>query len=181
MKIKGIAKGDKDLRHFTFDDNEYVEKEGKYYYKVNYGKNPLEGEGAEDEIGFIECDKVIPLGGQKPKPLPNSKNLETPKTKVTPQVTEVSQPEQKKRGRPAKTTKTSTNDVTIPVSTSVSVPGDPGTFEYTVNQFNIGDLDELTDKLNEMGNQGWEMCGFSPYKSLFGDAHIITVFKRKRG
>ena len=177
MKIKAIAKGDKDLRHFTFDDNDYVEKEGKYYYKVNYGKNPLEGEVAEDEVGFIECDKVIPLGGKKPKPIPNSKNLEAPKTKVTPQVTEVSQPEQKKRGRPAKTTKTSTNDVTIPVST----PGDPGTFEYTVNQFNIGDLDELTDKLNEMGNQGWEMCGFSPYKSLFGDAHIITVFKRKRG
>ena len=67
MKIKGIAKGDKDLRHFTFDDNDYIEKEGHYYYKVNYGKNPLEGEGAEDEIGFIECDKVMPLGGQKPK------------------------------------------------------------------------------------------------------------------
>ena len=181
MEIKGIAKGDKDLKHFTFDDDDYVVRGGVYYYKVNYGKNPLEGEYGEDEISYVECSKVIPLGGKKPKPIPNSKNLEAPKTKVTPQVTEVSQPEQKKRGRPAKTTKASTNDVTIPVSTPVSTPIDPGTFEYTVNQFNIGDLDELTDKLNEMGNQGWEMCGFSPYKSLFGDAHIITVFKRKRG
>ena len=168
MRIKGIAKGDKDLRHFTFDDNDYVEKEGKYYYKVNYGKNPLEGEGAEDEIGFIECDKVIPLGGQKPKPIQN---------KVQQQESQPVQVEGKKRGRPAKTINVSTNEVTIPVST----PGNPGTFEYTVNQFNIGDLVELTNKLNEMGNQGWEMCGFSPYKSLFGDAHIITVFKRKRG
>ena len=168
MKIKGIAKGDKDLRHFTFDDNDYVEKGGRYYYKVNYGKNPLEGEGAEDEIGFIECDKVIPLGGQKPKPIQNKvQQLESQPVRV----------QEKKRGRPAKTTKTSTNDVTVPVST----PGNPGTFEYTVNQFNIGDIVELTNRLNEMGNQGWEMCGFSPYKSLFGDAHIITVFKRKRG
>ena len=171
MKIKGIAKGDKDLRHFTFDDNDYVEKGGQYYYKVNYGKNPLEGEGAEDEIGFIECDKVIPLGGQKPKPIQNKvqqlEQLESQPVQV----------QAKKRGRPTKTTKISTNDVTIPVST----PGDPGTFEYTVSQFNIGDTVELTNRLNEMGNQGWEMCGFSPYKSLFGDAHIITVFKRKRG
>ena len=171
MKIKGIAKGDKDLRHFTFDDNEYVEKEGKYYYKVNYGKNPLEGEGAEDEIGFIECDKVIPLGGQKPKPIQPIQNKDQQLESQPVQV------QVKKRGRPAKTTKTSTNDVTIPVST----PGEPGTFEYTVSQFNIGDTVELTNRLNEMGNQGWEMCGFSPYKSLFGDAHIITVFKRKRG
>ena len=171
MKIKGIAKGDKDLRHFTFDDNDYIEKGGHYYYKVNYGKNPLEGEGAEDEIGFIECDKVMPLGGQKPKPIQPIQNKDQQLESQSVQV------QVKKRGRPAKTTKTSTNDVTIPVST----PGEPGTFEYTVSQFNIGDTVELTNRLNEMGNQGWEMCGFSPYKSLFGDAHIITVFKRKRG
>ena len=171
MKIKGIAKGDKDLRHFTFDDNDYVEKGGMYYYKVNYGKNPLEGEGAEDEIGFIECDKVMPLGGQKPKPIQPIQNKDQQLESQPVQV------QVKKRGRSAKTTKTSTNDVTIPVST----PGEPGTFEYTVSQFNIGDTVELTNRLNEMGNQGWEMCGFSPYKSLFGDAHIITVFKRKRG
>ena len=171
MKIKGIAKGDKDLRHFTFDDNDYIEKEGHYYYKVNYGKNPLEGEGAEDEIGFIECDKVMPLGGQKPKPIQPIQNIDQ-LLESRPVEVQV-----KKRGRPAKTTKTSTNDVTIPVST----PGETGTFEYTVSQFNIGDTVELTNRLNEMGNQGWEMCGFSPYKSLFGDAHIITVFKRKRG
>ena len=171
MRIKGIAKGDKDLRHFTFDDNDYVEKEGKYYQKVNYGKNPLEGEGAEDEIGFIECDKVIPLGGQKPKPIQPIQNKDQQLESQPVQV------QVKKRGRTAKTINVSTNEVTIPVST----PGNPGTFEYTVNQFNIGDLVELTNKLNEMGNQGWEMCGFSPYKSLFGDAHIITVFKRKRG
>lgn len=171
MKIKGIAKGDKDLRHFTFDDNDYIEKGGHYYYKVNYGKNPLEGEGAEDEIGFIECDKVMPLGGQKPKPIQPIQNKDQQLESQPVQV------QVKKRGRPVKTTKESTNDVTIPVST----PGEPGTFEYTVSQFNIGDTVELTNRLNEMGNQGWEMCGFSPYKSLFGDAHIITVFKRKRG
>lgn len=170
MKIKGIAKGDKDLRHFTFDDNDYMEKEGKYYYKVNYGKNPLEGEGAEDEIGFIECDKVIPLGGQKPKPI---------QSKVQKEESKPVQVQEKKRGRPAKVTKLDAGSETVGVS--VNLLDKSGTFEYVVSQFNIGNPGEFQDKLNEMGEQGWEMCGFSPYKSLFGDAHIITVFKRKRG
>ena len=68
--IRGIEKGDKDLRHFTFDDEDYVVRGGIYYYKVNYGKNKLEGEAAEDEIGFVECSKVITLGGRKPSFIP---------------------------------------------------------------------------------------------------------------
>ena len=104
MVIKGIAKGDKDLRHFTFDDGDYVVRGGVYYYKVNYGKNALEGEYGEDEIGYVECTKVMPLGGKKPKPI---SGLEA--KKAEPVAVQESQQEDvqvpKKRGRPAKVNK----------------------------------------------------------------------------
>lgn len=175
MEIRGIAKGDKELRHFTFDDEDYVVRGGVYYYKVNYGKNPLEGEYGEDEVSYVECSKVIPLGGKKPRPIPGTQKSEP----VSTPVEEVQ--EAKKRGRkPNKTTKVdkliSSPDI-IPVSTK----GNIEKFEYTVHQFNYNNPSELRDALNKMGDEGWEMCGFSPFKSLFGDTHIVAVFKRKRG
>jgi len=174
MVIKGIAKGDKDLRHFTFEDDDYVVRGGVYYYRVNYGKNKLEGEYAEDEIGYVECSKVIPLGGRKPRPIPGKEKPETVKeVKETVEVVE-----KPKRGRPAKVTKTEPGKETIPVSTSDT----PGTFEYLVNEIKVDHIEDFQDKLNRRGNEGWELCGFDTNRySLFGDIHIIAVFKRKRG
>lgn len=174
MVIKGIAKGDKDLRHFTFDDGDYVVRGGVYYYKVNYGKNKLEGEYGEDEISYVECTKVIPLGGRKPKPIPELVE------KTNPVVEEVEEPVQevKRRGRKPKVEKVESNSETIPVSTSDT----PGTFEYLVNEIKADHIEDFQDKLNRRGNEGWELCGFDTNRySLFGDIHIIAVFKRKRG
>lgn len=171
MVIKGIAKGDKDLRHFTFDDGDYVVRGGIYYYKVNYGKNKLEGEYGEDEISYVECSKVIPLGGRKPKPIPELAAKNEP---IYQPVEEPGSQEVKKRGRPAKVTKVEPSKETIPVGT-------PGTFEYLVQQFDINNLDELSLHLNSLGTQGWELCGFNPSKNLFGNVHMIAIFKRKRG
>lgn len=174
MVIRGIERGDKDLRHFTFDDDDYVVRGGVYYYKVNYGKNKLEGEYGEDEINFVECSKVIPLGGKKPKPIPGLQaKKETPTLTPEPNVTPTQ--ETKKRGRKAKT---ETVDLEIPSSNVAKIQD---RFEYIVHQFNYNNVDDLKKKLNELGTEGWEMCGFNPYKTLFGDTHIITVFKRKRG
>ena len=175
MVIKGIERGDKDLRHFTFDDGDYVVRGGKYYYKVNYGKNKLEGEYAEDEISFVECTRVIPLGGKKPKPIPELVAKMTPEVQTP--TPEVPVQEPKKRGRKAKVE--SSGDIAPEPGVYIQVT--PGMFEYTVNQFNFNDMEKLQSKLNEMGEQGWEMCGFSPYRPLFGDTHIVAVFKRKRG
>lgn len=177
MVIKGIAKGDKDLRHFTFDDSDYVVRGGVYYYKVNYGKNALEGEYGEDEIGYVECTKVMPLGGKKPKPIP-----ELEAKKAEPAVGQVSQQEEvqepKKRGRKPKVEKIEPGTDVISVSTS----GEPGTYEYLVNEIKADHIEEFQDKLNRKGDEGWELCGFDTNRhSLFGDIHIIAVFKRKRG
>ena len=176
MVIKGIERGDKDLRHFTFDDGDYVVRGGKYYYKVNYGKNKLEGEYAEDEISFVECTRVIPLGGKKPKPIPELVAKMTPEVQsLTP---EVPAQEPKKRGRKTKVDAVGSE---VPSSGAVIIPDTPGTFEYEVRQFTYTNVGELNESLNKMGLQGWEMCGFSPYKPFFEDPYIIAVFKRKRG
>lgn len=172
MTIKGIAKGDKDLRHFTFDDDDYVVRGGIYYYKVNYGKNPLEGEYADDEIGYVECNKVIPLGGKKPKPI-NSKSSTTV-TETPVQVQQVNQ-EPKKRGRPAKVIKTEPSSETFNITTN------PGIFEYFVTSLKAENITELQNQLNENGNNGWELCGFDTNKTLFGSIHLVAIFKRKRG
>lgn len=184
MLIKGIEKGDKALRHFTFDDEDYVVRGGIYYYKVNYGKNKLEGEYAEDEIGYVACDKVMALGGRKPRPIPgrevptaqktNQKEIVYGPSNITDTTPTVDKP---KRGRPAKTTKKSVTADYIPDSEQ---PG-TSTFEYFVTEIKVDDTASLQDKLNTAGAEGWEMCGFDTNKSLFGAIHIVAIFKRKRG
>ena len=172
MVIKGIAKGDKDLRHFTFDDEDYVVKGGVYFYKVNYGKNKLEGEYAEDEIGYVECDKVISLGGKRPRPIPGREvKKETPAD-----VAETPQKETKaKKPRTAKTTKLNANTERLEVFTG------PSTFEYKVDEIKASKIKDLEQQLNEKGQDGWEVCGMDTNKSLFGEIHIVVVLKRKRG
>lgn len=174
--IRGIAKGDDSLRHFTFDDEDYVVRDGIYYYKVNYGKNKLEGEDAEDEIGFVECNKVIALGGKKPNPIPGlEKKDNSPMQYLPPNTTPTTATEPKKRGRPAKAVKLEPGSEVLDVATN------PGTFEYFVTLIDANDVTEFQNKLNDLGQKGWELCGFDTNKTLFGSIHIVAVFKRKRG
>ena len=170
MEIKGIEKGDKDLRHFTFDDEDYVVRGGVYYYKVNYGKNQLEGEYGEDEINYVECSKVIPLGGRKPKPIPGKAS-----TVSEPVQTPVSTPEPKKRGRPAKVTKPEPVSGTIPVAAGACA------YEYYVAELKVQDAQSLQNELNGLGSEGWELCCYDVDRSIFSATHIMAIFKRKRG
>ncbi len=174
MLIRGIKKGDKDLRHFTFDDGDYTERNGVYYYKVNYGKNKLEGEYAEDEIAYIECDKVICLGGRKPKTIPGREKAPVTET-VNVVVKDTGTVEKPKRGRPAKVTKTEPGKETIPVG------GEVYAYEYYVTELKITDVQTLQDELNNLGSNGWELCCYDVDKSLFSNTHIRMIFKRKRG
>lgn len=177
MVFKGIEKGDKDLRHFTFDEDDVVVKGGVHYYKVNYGKNKLEGEYAEDEIGYVACDKIIPLGGKRPSKIPGkekevvSQEAETPTT-----PTEMTQDGLK--GRKPRTTRATKTNANMEISGAFS---GPGIFEYKVEEIKAAKIKELEKQLNEKGQEGWELCGFDTNKSLFGEIHIVAVFKRRRG
>lgn len=171
MKLKGIARGDHGFRHFTFDDEDVILKNNVYYYKVNYGKNPLEGEYGEEEIGYVPCENVMCIGGKKPRPVIMK---EEPKPEVVEQKTStVSEPvveEPKKRGRPSKK-----------VQESVSTYTGDNTFEYIVEEFHTSEIPTFQSQLNEKGKEGWELCGFDSTKSLFGEIDMIAIFKRKRG
>ena len=174
--IKGIEKGDKDLRHFTFDDEDYVERAGVYYYKVNYGKNKLEGDAAEDEIGFVECSKVITLGGRKPSFIPGvEKKDNSPMQYLPPNTTPTTATEPKKRGRPAKVTKPEPANGTFPVAEGVY------TYEYYVAELKVQDVQSLQNELNGLGSEGWELCCYDVDRSIFSATHIRAIFKRKRG
>ena len=172
MEIRGLKKGSNDLRKFTFNDEEYIQKDGKFYYKVNYGKNALEGEYAEDEIGYVEVTQVIPLGGKKPKPIPE---LQQAAVAVTPQV---EQPVEKpKRGRPPKVNKLEQSQETIQVAPQEGTPK----FEYYVSELTFTNSANLQELLNKLGEEGWELCGFEGSRNMFAATHIVAVFKRKRG
>ena len=174
MVLKGLQKGDKKIRKFTFDDEEYIEKDGKYYYKVNYGKNSLEGEYAEDEIDYIEVTQVIPLGGKKLKPIPE---LQKPTAAVAPQEPQPQQVEKPKRGRPPKIKTLEGSNETIQVATQEGTPK----FEYYVTELTFTNSANLQELLNKLGEEGWELCGFEGSRNMFAATHIVAVFKRKRG
>lgn len=192
MKIRGIERGDKNLRHFTFDDEIYKPINGVYCYQVTYDKNKLEGEYAENETGYVPCNKVMPLGGKKPKPIPgvNKKNPETlggeKKVESVNQKDIVYGPsnvnnttpvvEKPKRGRPPKVKKVEGSTETIPVAVDGT-----SAYEYYVAEMKITDTQELQDSLNELGSQGWELCCYDVDRSLFSNVHITMIFKRKRG
>ena len=169
-----MKRGDNSMRKFTFDDTDYIEKDGHYYYKVNYGKNKLEGEYAEDEIGYVEVTQVLPLGGVKLTPIPELQQRSEPMAYVP--VEEVPKPEKPKRGRPPKVTKLEPEKVIIPVQTLAGTP----VFEYHIAFLDAEDGGDLQDKLNGFGNEGWELCGFDTNRGLFSSIKIVAVFKREK-
>ena len=176
MVIRGLKKGSNDLRKFTFNDDEYTQKNGKYYYKVNYGKNTLEGEYAEDEIGYVEVTQVIPLGGVKPKPMPELEKQDTAPMQYMPPAQET-KPEPKKSGRSTKAKAAGTLEKTVPVAPQDGVQK----FEYYVTDLAYTNSENLQGLLNKLGDEGWELCGFEGNRNMFSSTHIVAVFKRKRG
>ena len=174
MQFKGILRGDHTFRHFTFDDKDVIWKGSESYYKVNYGKNPLEGEAGEDEIGYVPCDKVMVIGGRKPAP-PTMKRDNASTSAVEKPVEETPKP---KRGRPRKIVEEiesmSASQATYPVAAETC------SYEYLVEEFVADDVGSLQSKLNKFGKDGWEMCGFDSLKSLFKNTGLVAVFKRKR-
>ena len=176
MVYKGIEKGDQSFRHFTFDENDYIQKNGVYYYRVNYGKNKLEGPDAEEETGFVACAKVVPLGGKGPKTIPGQTVKQESQPVQTVQ-TPVPEPELKKRGRPAKVKALETSNETI----SVAPQGGIQKFEYYVTEIAFTNSTSLQELLNKHGEEGWELCGFEGSRNMFSSTHIVAVFKRKRG
>lgn len=182
MLYKGIEKGDQKFKHFTFEENDFIIKNGVPMYKVNYGKDKLEGDTAEDVYGFVKCENVMFIG-PRPKSIPTGAGtIQTPQPKPQvqkqPQTVTEQQPVAKKSTAKKETTKTTRKkkeDIVV-----VSTGADVSRFEYITQTFTLSDSNDFQDSLNKLGDDGWEMCGFDTSKGLIGPIQIFTVFKRKK-
>jgi hypothetical protein len=54
----------------------------------------------------------------------------------------------------------------------------PKSYEYDILVVdNVFDVDDIKSKLNELGNHGWEVCGFQVIQKVFGCQAIIIMKK----
>ena len=54
----------------------------------------------------------------------------------------------------------------------------PKSYEYDILVVdNVFDVDDIKSKLNELGNYGWEVCGFQVIQKVFGCQAIIIMKK----
>ena len=171
MIRKGILKGDKSFRKFTFDDSKCVN--GKY--ECTYPMDPVErNEFSEpNKVWLSESEMLVigaPIKKKAPEQNPNQieQPVEQPKVKTQSTV-----PEKRKPGRPKKV-------VNEPAPNVFEKPEGSEKYEYLVEEIQMTNDYPLQDKLNELGDAGWEMCGFETVKQIF-TVSILMVFKRKRG
>lgn len=56
------------------------------------------------------------------------------------------------------------------------------TITFSKRQFLTGDpsIKELTDKLNQQGDQGWELVNVLPPTALSGARSFVAIFKRPK-
>lgn len=198
LKI-GMDKTDKNFRKFEYDDERMYGNPQKF--KVLYEET---GEFAE-----VMCSNVITIRKSNNThnhflDIPIYKNV---KTEVTPQPVAVSDPlivsvkpvepstatEEKKKGKSTKTKvktkepvavlkpateeeiRTPEADIKLDITSIL-----PKSYEYDVLVVdNISYVEDVKTKLNELGKDGWDVCGFQIVQKIFGGgAQAIIIMKK---
>lgn len=159
MIRKGILKGDKSFRKFTFDDEKCVN--GKY--ECTYPKDALENnEFSDQEVLWLSESDMLVIGGPIKKKGPEQKPVQK------------NEQEKRKPGRPKKVV----NVIPPPPALTPSSDG-LDKYEYLVEESQMSNVNSLQERLNELGDAGWEMCGFETMKQMFS-VNMVMIFKRKR-
>lgn len=180
MKKIGIDKRDPNYRHFTYDDSEILTSDPPKY-KVVY-------EDDENDIDYVECSYVICIKtiddgivvtNKKPDVEIKSEKVEKVEKVVKepkPVKKQVVVEEPKKK----QTRKKKTENVIEVEAVSVDETTIRNSFKYKVIEYEFTQVDELEKYLNELGVDGWELCGFNIYKKgLFTSNYIMGIIKRK--
>lgn len=187
LKI-GIDKTDKTFRHFEYDD------ERKYgnpqVYKVLYEES--------GNFGEILCSNVISIKQSTNThnhflDIPLYSDIKNDQIEVVKEIVEeqaetkpLKTKEEKKKSKSTKTkSKTSlvplTGEVIENKAVKLEVVPDvfvPKTYEYDVLTIdNISYVEDIKSKLNELGKDGWEVCGFQTVNKLFG-CQVIIIMKK---
>ena len=192
LKI-GIDKTDKTYRHFEYDD------ERRYgnpqVYKVLYEESGVFGEVlCSNVISIKKSNNVhnhfldIPIYGDSKQEMSKSKQTVDVKETVVETIQQVVIQEDKKKTKSSKTK--SNKKVEIPNENveEVKIKGDPfdinqmtfspKTYGYDVFVIDdISNVDDIKNKLNELGKDGWEVCGFQIVQKILGCQAIFIMKK----
>lgn len=198
LKI-GMDKTDRNFRKFEYDDE-------RMYGNPQMFKVLYEETGG---FGEVMCSNVISIRKSNNThnhflDIPIYKNV---KIEVTPQPVAVSEPlvvsanpvepstatEEKKKGKSTKTKVKTKETVAIlkpATDEEIRVPEAdikldiasilPKSYEYDVLVVdNISYVEDVKTKLNELGKDGWDVCGFQIVQKLFGGgAQAIIIMKK---
>ena len=193
LKI-GMDRTDRKFRKFEYDD------ERKYgnpqMYKVLYEETGVFDEVlCSNVIAIKKSNNVrnhfldIPIYDENKKV--DEPKLEQPKLEASDElVSEVmgilsspySEEKKKPKSTKIKTTKKSTPLTGTPIKIEEPVielsPSLPKSYEYDVLVIdNISYVEDIKYKLNELGKDGWEVCGFQTVNKMFG-CQAIFIIKR---
>lgn len=192
LKI-GLDKTDKTYRHFEYDD------ERRYgnpqVYKVLYEET--------GEFSEVLCSNVISI--KKSNSIKNhfldipiyrdGKNEEV--VKPEPKAVENNLSEKVVETKPAKEEKRKSKSTKSKAKeTLVQLTGEPienkeikleldttsflpKSYEYDVLVIdNISYVEDIKYKLNELGKDGWEVCGFQTVQRMFGGCQAVIIMKK---
>lgn len=199
LKI-GIDKTDKSFRHFEYDDERMYGNPQKY--KVLYEESGDFGEIlCSNVLSIKKSTNVhnhfldIPVYKNKKddglKSEPMSVVEEIIKDVTEENKTELSEEKKKTKTSKLKVKKEAKENIkeTIVVPeepNSVIIPSLPKSYEYDIividNISYVDDIknkvvDNIKNKLNEMGKDGWELCGFQIVQKVFVSQAIIIMKK----
>lgn len=191
----GMDKTDRNFRKFEYDDERRYGNPSAQMFKVLYEETGLFGE--------VLCSNVISIKKSTNShnhfldiPIYNNdvKKVEVSKPTVTlsEDVNELEKiletPIEKKKSKTSSKTKSKTTvlkgetienkELTLDVS-NVSIK--PKSYEYDILVVdNISYTDDVKSKLNELGKDGWEVCGFQMNQRIFGGGCQAVIIMKKR-
>jgi hypothetical protein len=190
----GMDRTDRNFRKFEYDDERRYGNPGAEMFKVLYEETGLFGE--------VLCSNVISIKKSNNEhnrfldiPIYNNvKKDEVSKSKVTlsEDVNELEKiletPIEKKKSKTSSKTKSKTTvlkgetietkELILDVSNNVSIK--PKLYEYDILVVdNISYTDDVKSKLNELGKDGWEVCGFQMNQRIFGGGCQAVIIMKK--
>jgi hypothetical protein len=201
LKI-GIDKTDKNYRHFEYDDERMYGN--PQVYKVIYEETGNYGEVlCSNVVSIKKSNNTYNHFLDIPKYDDVKKEDDVFKSELTSDVKEEKSVELIKPLEEKKKTKSSKTKTSVKATTSksdmvkteetkssieyanISTPVVPKSYEYDIividNVSYIEDIKDkingVKDKLNELGKEGWEVCGFQTVQKVFA-CQIVIIIKR---
>ena len=185
LKI-GMDKTDRNFRKFEYDD------ERKYgtplRYKVLYEET--------GEFGEVLCSNIMPIRKSTSThnyfldiPIYDESKSEVVSKPAIEELVEKTKSTPTEEKKKTKTSKSKTKDVPLKGKAaevkeiSLELKPDafiPKSYEYDVLVIdNISYTEDVKYKLNELGKDGWEVCGFQMVQKIFGGGCQAIIIMKK--